>query len=329
MRLWKKPMVIAAASAVLVSGALMTNTTFAAEAQKKLTAVYSDIVIKFNGSTVSTDSATEPFIVNGTTFVPVRLIGEATGSTVTWDQTTKTINIADDSSANQETVNSLTQQLAEAQIQLADKEAEIAELTSQLAAALEDDEADIDDLESDIQDDYEDYEDTEASISLSGDEDEIEVTIEVDEDGWDDLSTSEQTSYLQDIADDILDVYEDAAVEGTVENDDSDTLASFETDSSGDVDMVDEDMDIGDLEDQLNDDWGDYQDVNWDIYVSGDEDEMTIEVYVAEEDWDELSTTNINNFQDNVMDDAEDAFPDADIEGIIYSVDDGSELDTF
>lgn len=331
MKVWKKPLVVTAATAVVASSVLLANPSFAATAQQKLNAVYSNIVIKYNNATVSTDSTTEPFMVNGTTFVPVRLIGEATGNKVTWDQTTKTINISSTtSSTDQATIDSLTKELAEAKLDLSDKNAEITQLSAKLAAALEEDEdVDIDDLEDSIKDDYEDYNDTDASIKVTGDEDDVEVTIEVDEDGWNDLSSTKQKNYLQNIVDDILDVYEDADITGTVENDDSDELVTFTVSSSGTVKVTEASADIDDVEDDLNDDYGDYKGYTWDIRLSGDEDDLTVKVYVADDEWESMSSSTISNFQDYIIDALEDEFPDADITGYIYSDDDGSRLDTF
>ncbi|MFD1955224.1 stalk domain-containing protein [Paenibacillus thailandensis] len=328
MKLWKKPVTIVAATAVVASSVLLANTSFAADATKKLSAVYSNIVIKYNGSQVSTDASTEPFMVNGTTFVPVRLIGEATGNQVLWDQTNKTINITGTSKT---AVDNMTKQLAEANAQIAIKDAEIAKLKSQLNAAIEDKATDdIDDVESDIQDEYEDYEDTDASITVTGDEDDVSVTIKVDADGWDDLSDSKKKSYLQDIVDDILDAFEDADVSGTVKDkDNSSKLASFETDSNGNVDLENTASDLSDLEDNLNDDYGDYEDMNFEIELSGDEDDITIEVYVSEAEWNNLSASKREDLEDDLVSDVEDEFPDADIKGYFYSTDDDSRLGTF
>lgn len=324
MKVWKKPAVIATASAVVISSVLMANTSFAANATKKLTAVYSNIVIKYNGGQVATDSTNEPFMVNGTTFVPVRLIAQATGSEVLWDQTSKTISISGGTSAeDQATINSLTQSLAEANIK-------IQQLQASLNAALEEEETDIDDVESDIQDEYEDYDDTDASITISGDEDDVTVTIKVDPDGWGDLSDSKQEQYLQDIVDDILDVYEDADVSGTVRSNEGSTkLATFETDGNGNVELETTAADLNDLEDELNDDYGDFADVSFDIELSGDEDDITIEVYVNEDAWNNMSSNDKEDLQDSLIEDVEDEYPDADIEGTVYSSDDDSRLDTF
>lgn len=52
---------------------------------------YNDIKINLNGNNVVTSS--EPFIINGTTYLPVRALAEALGLNVEWDATTNTVKI--------------------------------------------------------------------------------------------------------------------------------------------------------------------------------------------------------------------------------------------
>ena len=66
---------------------------------QKLDALYRDIKIFLFGEQITpTDvngKAVEPFIVDGTTYVPLRAIGEAFGLDVSWDSDTATIHISD------------------------------------------------------------------------------------------------------------------------------------------------------------------------------------------------------------------------------------------
>jgi hypothetical protein len=52
---------------------------------------------KINGSTVTID--TQAKIINGSTMVPLRFVGEALGATVSWDGATRTVMIANDARA--------------------------------------------------------------------------------------------------------------------------------------------------------------------------------------------------------------------------------------
>ena len=76
-----------------LSMALCANcgTVFAQTGSQKIDAVYNNIKIVVDGKEVST--STEPFIYNGTTYLPVRAIGEALGKDVSWDAETNTVYI--------------------------------------------------------------------------------------------------------------------------------------------------------------------------------------------------------------------------------------------
>ncbi len=92
----KKVAGIVAASLAVTS---LTSVAFADEMTKTLEAVYNDIKLVINGSeTVTTDAngtVVDPFIVDGTTYLPVRGVAEALGETVTWDGETSTVHIGD------------------------------------------------------------------------------------------------------------------------------------------------------------------------------------------------------------------------------------------
>lgn len=61
--------------------------------------IYDNIKLYVDGVKIeprdSNGSIVEPFIYNGTTYLPVRAIGEAIGKTVTWDGTTKSVYIGE------------------------------------------------------------------------------------------------------------------------------------------------------------------------------------------------------------------------------------------
>ncbi len=74
---------------VVVSAVAATTVT------KQLTAEYSGIQITLDGTKVEpkdvNGNIVEPFIVNGTTYLPVRALSNALGLDVDWDQTTQTV----------------------------------------------------------------------------------------------------------------------------------------------------------------------------------------------------------------------------------------------
>lgn len=69
----------------------------AANYNQNINVVYRDIKMKINGNTITprdaSGSVVEPFIYNGTTYLPVRAVGDAVGYTVNWDQNSATVDL--------------------------------------------------------------------------------------------------------------------------------------------------------------------------------------------------------------------------------------------
>ncbi len=76
---------------------LCTSAAFAANTQKTATAVYNNISIVVDGTKVVpkdvNGNVVDPFIIDGTTYLPVRALANALGQGVSWDQATSTVNI--------------------------------------------------------------------------------------------------------------------------------------------------------------------------------------------------------------------------------------------
>lgn len=87
------------ASALVFS---LVGTAAATIGSRTLTADYNDIKIELNGQQLTpTDAAgnpVEPFAVNGTTYLPVRAVGNALGMDVDWDGATSTVLLEADTS---------------------------------------------------------------------------------------------------------------------------------------------------------------------------------------------------------------------------------------
>lgn len=77
----------------ITAGAMLVTTSpaIATQITQNISAVYNNIKIVVDGKQVTTDSHNEPFIYNGTTYLPVRAVGEAVGKEVTWDSNTNTV----------------------------------------------------------------------------------------------------------------------------------------------------------------------------------------------------------------------------------------------
>lgn len=316
----KKKAVLVGVAVILVLS--MAAMGYASGTSRMLQAWYMNIKIRSNGQEIVADKA--PFIVDGTTYVPVRMMAEIFDKNVEWDGVNYIISITDKPGSS---VNSLKTQLVLKDFEIEQLRKEIEELEEELESS----ELDIDDLEDQLNDDYDEYEDIEFEITLSGDEDEITVRIDFDlddfEDEWDDLSTSDIKDYLQDICDDILDVFDDADIEGYFK-DSSGSVKSkmfqFTTSSKGTVVFEngddDVDADLSDLEDDLNDDYWDYfDDIELYIELEGDEEDIIFYVYVDydeyQDEWDDLSDGEIEDLMADIYYDIEDVFDDADIVG--------------
>lgn len=85
-------------STILVTALILSVS--AAAITKTLNATYKDIKISVNGNTITPKDATgkvvEPFIVDGSTYLPVRSVAEAVGYEVEWDSATSTAKLTRD-----------------------------------------------------------------------------------------------------------------------------------------------------------------------------------------------------------------------------------------
>lgn len=82
-----------------VIAAMLAGTAVAASniTKKTIEAYYQDIKVVVDGVEITPKDANgkvvDPFISDGTTYLPVRAVGEALGKEVTWDGSTKTVYI--------------------------------------------------------------------------------------------------------------------------------------------------------------------------------------------------------------------------------------------
>ena len=82
-----KDVCLGATVAVLVMGA--APAAYAKVANIDIPVMFNNIKIVVDGEELKTDK--EPFIYEGTTYLPVRAVGEAVGKNVTWDAASKTV----------------------------------------------------------------------------------------------------------------------------------------------------------------------------------------------------------------------------------------------
>lgn len=78
---------------LLIFLSLLFSTSYADSVKKTIDVHYNDIKIYINNSLTApkdgNGNPVEPFIYNGTTYLPLRAIAEALGKEVTWDGSTK------------------------------------------------------------------------------------------------------------------------------------------------------------------------------------------------------------------------------------------------
>ena len=82
---------------VLVLAVVLATTAFATVGSRTAELVYNNIKVMINGKEVTpTDAngnAIEPFIIEGTTYLPVRGVASALGMNVGWDSATSTVTL--------------------------------------------------------------------------------------------------------------------------------------------------------------------------------------------------------------------------------------------
>lgn len=87
--------------ALALCGALLGGTAALAAGvtYKTIQVLYNDISLVVDGVPITPKDANgvevEPFVYNGTTYLPVRAVGEAIGKQVTWDGNTQTVYIGE------------------------------------------------------------------------------------------------------------------------------------------------------------------------------------------------------------------------------------------
>lgn len=291
------------------------------------------VKIFINGKEVDTQDK-KPLIISGTTYVPLRLLGEMFNKTVVWDGANYAVRITDKPDSN---VQELQNTIAQLKGELATKEAEIIVLKAQLEALQQEKNktTSLSDLQKQLQKYYEVYKDIEFDITLKGNTDDIQVIVEVDLDDykskWQKLSTKNIETYLQYIVDDILAEFEDADVEGYIKDTAANKkLVTFTVNSKGKV-VIDKGIDLSDLEKEIDDEYYDwfYKDYGFyfdKIELEGDEDEIEFYVYLDydyyEDEWDDFKADKyfedeIEDFMERIAKEIASEFKDADIYGYI------------
>ncbi|WP_322904006.1 stalk domain-containing protein [Paenibacillus campi] len=336
MKLNKKPMIIAAVSALAVSGTIFANSTYASDATKQLKAVYANIKVMYNNKQVTVDATQEPFMINGTTYVPLRVLGDAVGKKVTWNNTDKAVSIADtQTEVPQSTVDALNAQIQSLQLQLntantqstskdttisqlqaqvSDLNSQITTLKNQLANNGSSSSGNVSStmtkLQTALNTSYGDYRGTGAVIELTGTQSAIRVSVRVNESTWNDTSSTSRRTLLQNIVDDIHDntTFKTATISGTVYNKNSTKLMGFTVNNSNSV-IISSNVDLATVQKNLNNDYGTYRNIKLSIELSNDNDEeIVFRVYANKSDWNLLTDNQGTSLMSSIAADIDAAY---------------------
>ena len=95
----KKKILMRLATLCLCAGLVGGSALAAGKIYKNITVQYDNIKLVIDGVTITpkdaNGSTVEPFIYNGTTYLPVRAVGNALGKQVSWDGKIKTVYLGD------------------------------------------------------------------------------------------------------------------------------------------------------------------------------------------------------------------------------------------
>lgn len=100
----KKERIKGFVAGIALATVLMSTSVFAQTYKKQLTAVYNDIKIVIDGVRITPKDGdgkkVDPFVVQGTTYLPVRAVAEALGKPVKWDSKSNSVIIGTEKTAS-------------------------------------------------------------------------------------------------------------------------------------------------------------------------------------------------------------------------------------
>ena len=120
--------------ALALTGVIGAGTVTAKSGNQSVTATYRNIQVTYNG--VTQPMSNEPFLVNGSVYVPLAAVGNIFGATPNWIPTSNTVALTGGnvgSSVDQTQLTQLSQQVQSLTAQLASKNIELNEVKAELA----------------------------------------------------------------------------------------------------------------------------------------------------------------------------------------------------
>ena len=219
----------------LAAGTAMTGTLLnAAELTQTLKAVYNNISISYNGQIKAL--STEPFIVDGKTYVPLRAVSEIMGADINWANNTVYItqqNISTVSSEQEIAAKNLEIVALKQQLELANTELKTYTETSSGSLTS----ATVTNTLNQIEDDYFNDYGIDWNFDLYILSDRLQLTVYYDsryDDVLDETTESQRKTFIKNICYDIASNHTDLEIRGTLEDSRKNVeIAEFKYTSSG------------------------------------------------------------------------------------------------
>ncbi|MGE5329426.1 MAG: hypothetical protein ACM3KR_07960 [Deltaproteobacteria bacterium] len=320
---------------IIIAVVCIASVSQAAAVKKALNVYWGTINVKYNNQDIT--KKVTPIVVNGSTYLPLRSMTNLFNKDLSFSN--KTVCISDKETPAVVAASEYTA----LQSQLASKDAYIRILTQKIEALESSNNSNISndsttasnmkDLQNDLNDDYESYKDAEFNISLSGDKNNITLTIKTDEEDWSAIKNSYQEKFMENIVKDIQKVFKTAVISGRIK-DGSSTLIEFSASPNQDF-VIDSNSLINNLKEKLNDklnddDFGKLTGIDnddLDIAVEGNIDDLTFTIKIDfddyEDEWEKLTDAAIKDYMKKVYSyiASQSSFEDTDIIGYFYDID--------
>lgn len=350
IRLGKKVFLVLGAVLIILIAAI--NPACAASNVKTVQA-YQGVKIIYNGQELADTSPS--YIINGTTYIPLRILMTSFGKGVQWDGTNSKVIISDVASAT----GSAGDQIMVLQKQIDQLQSSITALNSKvstLQSSSGSDDTNLSDIKSELNDYFEeageDYLNDDGiyvSISLSGDEDDLYyvITLDCDDaDYYDDITEisesnlkSLMSAVKSRISSEAYDTdYEDADITGKLVDDNYSSYyisfngSSYSASWDDEVSLSDIKSDVNEYFADAGDDYFRDDGIDTTVSLSGDEDDLYYTIILNFDyanDYDdvtEISQTTLKSLMNAVKSRISSEiyntdYEDADITGILYDDD--------
>ncbi len=299
--------------AVMMLVLAFSTTGFASYLTKTLQVNYRNITVFVNG--VQKNLTHEPFIIDGTTYVPLRDMSEIMGNTVGFNPATYRIDITDMGDAG-------------LQYEIYIKDARIKELEAKLNEKESSSGSDLSTLERDLVKKYDDIDKLDViDIKLKGDKRDIKVEVVIDTkdskqyDAWTRLRDRDFEDYLQDIVDAIRKEYKDADITGAIyDKYEKENVVEFSIDKKDNVELGSQDKikKLSELQTELNKKFDSKRKVEFDIVVKEVKGETEVDIWAEKGKLRDLTDREIDDYLEDVCEFIVKKYSSNDIKGLLW-----------